>query len=365
MITHDAVRRKRSLTTAAVGRRTALSAGIGAAALVVLRADDPAARSSIGGAPLVQAPPRPVGKIGFTLSPPAGDGAKFRSDLAAVRALGASWVRLPIDFGTAVRDWTDAGRIEFDEVQLSTFDAAFDLIGQAGLSVVFLTVDGVGGLSAEDYLTVMVPYWAGLAARFGSRISVWQVFNEANGRHYLDYSTLTSAGMPEYLRHLAEALESARTAIHAHAPHIAVTTNAGGFPLDGAAVDGWMRYFAGIAGSLDLLSVDPYPQLDKETIASLPHLLSRVGRAFDRPVAVAETGLQTGPGLFSEAQQSTALTSVLSALAGSTARHTMIYRLRDDGAVGDDGFGVLYENGVRKLSFDPVARAIADHYPEG
>lgn len=310
------------------------------------------------------APPR-SGKIGFTVSSPQGDGRNFWADLSRIQDLGASWIRFSIDFNDVFDGWDATKRIVWDSRVLSLYDRAFDAVEKAGLSVCFLTVSGITGLNDDDYLDVMETYWNGIAHRYGDRTRVWQVFNEANGVDFMDASSIPRDGYGRYLNRLRTALGVARRAIHARSPGVLVTTNAGGFPVDDAMEAGWVRFFDGISDQLDLLSVDPYPQFHAQKIASIPGRLKRVSRRFHKPIAVAEFGLQTGPGLYTQAQQTSALTGMLETLTTSVIEHAMVYRLRDDGAAGDDGFGIYEIDGTPKASVGPVTKAIARHYPHG
>jgi hypothetical protein len=307
-----------------------------------------------------------VPRLGFTVSPSGIGTRSFDADVSRITALAGGWVRfavLPVD---VVHDWNVGASIVWDAGALDEYGGALDAATAAGLKICLLTVTGVTGVPDRTYLDVMESYWRVLARRFGDRVDVWQVFNEADGTDFKDHTELPHGVDPAYLDRLNTALSSARRAIHSESPGVALTTNAGGFPVDDATESRWHTYFGGISDSLDLLTVDVYPELSPEAIASLPRRLRTLKDAFDKPVAVGEFGLPTGPGRFSEAQQSTSLCDTLHALVGSVAEHLIIYQLRDEGhGSPTDGFGIFDATGSPKSAVADLHDAISRYDPKG
>lgn len=300
--------------------------------------------------------------VGFTLATPEGDCSSFRRDLGRVTDLGGDSVRFALDYYDAVQDWDPQHGLVWNPTVLSRYTTAFNLADAAGVSVALMTVNGVEDDDFERYLDIMAEYWGTVSRLFGDRAAVWQVFNEADGMDFQLLTPVQDQDFENYLDRLNAALEVARRSIHTHAPSVSLTTNASGYPVDRDLNDRWVRYFDPIAEQLDILSVDAYPTLDAEAVAAIPGMLQDLSNRFRLPVGVMEFGLQTGVNLYSEEQQTRAITMLLQSLAASVGEYAMVYRLRDNGDVGDDGFGLYTIDGRPKSSVEEVARCIRHNY---
>lgn len=307
--------------------------------------------------------PTATPEVGFTLATPRGDCREFREDLHRVIDLGANWVRFAIDYYEAVDGWEPERGLQWNNAVWRCYETAFDLASDAGLSIAFMTVNGVEQPEFSQYIDIMSQYWETLASQFGEGVKVWQVFNEADGMDFQLYTPINDESFAPYMDRLNTALRVARESIHTHARSVSLTTNAAGYPVVPSLEDKWRRYFAPITDQLDILSVDVYPVLDHDAIDSMPGMLQRLAHDVELPVGVMEFGLQTGPDLYTEEQQARALTLVLEALSPSVSRYAMVYRLRDNGAVNDDGFGLYTIDGLPKSSVEEVTECIRNHYP--
>lgn len=314
------------------------------------------------GAALLAVPMMGPGSRGGYLVPAPGgseDLRGFERDLRAVREGGGGWVRFAVRAYDVVEEWDRGGAIAFDERALATVDRALDLARDAGLRVHLVTADSVPedvlGPSGRTYLATMTEYWQVLAERLGERVEVWQVFNEADGMHFRTGQSLGNAPPTAYLKELASVMTRARRTIRAAAPRAEVTTTAGGYPVDDAMEQRWARFFGAVGPRLDVVAVDLYPQTDQARIDSLPERLGRLHRRVGRPVVVAELGLQTCAGCFSEAEQGVALSSALAALREAPARSVMLYELRDS---DQDRFGVLHEDWSPKSGAKEISAAL-------
>lgn len=307
---------------------------------------------------------RHMGPIGVTLAPPMGDLDEFDSDLRRVKDLGVDWVRFSIVAEEIVASWSSSDGIRFKNDGLERYRRAFDLVDSRGLKVCLMTVESAPFTEDTDaYLDQMGQYWAKIAGEFGSSVEMWQVFNEADG---LDFRTAKGieGSTQDYYEDLAEALAVAVSVIHRYAPEVAVTTNANGYPVDDTMEERWHAFFSVIGKHLDVLTVNAYPVLSTESIRSLPDRLDRLAGTFDKPVAVGEFGLQTGLKLYTESEQAASLTKTIEAIAESHAYPAFVYRLRNDGADQDDGFGLYEMDGTPKSSLPKVVAAIERAKPE-
>lgn len=306
-----------------------------------------------------------TGRIGFTVSAPEPGLEQFERDIRAVKDLGASWVRFGVVGHKVLRSWSDGGRVVIDPERLALYDEAFDLVESLDLEICLLTVDGAPTQeNTAEYFDLMDQYWSGLSQRFGSRVSVWQVYNEVSDSDFRTAGAITG-DRDAYYADLDEALGVARRSIHRHAPRVKITTSASGYPVDDSREADWLRFFAGVRGNLDMCTINLYPVVSDEAISSLPDRLERLERSTGLPASVGEFGLQTGPELYTEEQQVESLTKSIEALSQSHAVPVFVYRLRNDGAHNDDGFGLFEIDGTPKSSVEQVAAAISEWYPDG
>ncbi|MDN5585101.1 hypothetical protein [Brevibacterium sp.] len=306
-----------------------------------------------------------VGRFGFTVSSPQPGLEEFERDVRAVHELGAEWVRFGVVGFEVIRSWSEKGELVFNPERLRLYDSAFAFVESLGMSVCLLTVDGApASQNTPEYFAAMKQYWGQLAQRFGSSVAVWQVYNEASD---LDFRTARAieGDLDTYLSDLDEALGVARESIHAHASHVQITTSASGYPVNDEREQQWLRFFAAVSGHLDICTVDFYPVLSRKAMSSLPRRIERLGQQEHLPVSVGEFGLQTGPGLYTEAQQAESLVETIGELSQSAADPVFVYRLRNDGASQDDGFGLFEIDGTPKSSLPKVAAAISRGFPDG
>lgn len=321
-----------------------------------------AAGTVAAGAALLAVPMRGRGRRGGYLVPAPGanpDLRDFERDLRAVREGGGGWVRLAVRAYDVVEDWDRDGAIAFDEQALDTVDRALDLARAAHLRVYLVTADSVPEdvlqSSGRTFLATMTEYWRVLAERLGDRVEVWQVFNEADGMHIRTGQSLGQIPPTSYLKELAAVLTRARRAIRSAAPGVEVTTTAGGYPVDDAMEQRWARFFGVVGPRLDVVGVDLYPQTDQARIDALGERLERLHRLVHKPVVVAELGLQTCAGCFSEEEQGAGLSSALTALRTAPVREVLLYELRDS---DQDQFGVLHADWSPKSGAGRISEAL-------
>lgn len=342
------------MTTASISRRRWM---IGTGTLITV-----AAVSTVSGSQPTRAT---TGRFGFTVSSPQPGLKDFVRDVREVKGLGADWVRFGVVGFQVVRSWSEEGQVVFDPDRLDAYDSAIAFVESMGMNICLLTVDGVPAEhNTREYLKTMKQYWGRLARRYGRSVAVWQVYNEASD---LDFRTARriKGRREDYHSDLDEALGVAREAIHQYASHVQITTSASGYPVDDEKEEEWLRFFADVSGHLDICTIDFYPVLSAQAIKSLPDRIQRLEKAQDMAVSVGEFGLQTGPGLYTEDQQVESLTKTIEALSTSRAAQVFVYRLRNDGAYEDDGFGLFEIDGTPKSSVPHVAAAIDRFYPDG
>lgn len=301
---------------------------------------------------------------GYHIAAPGGspDLSAFNAQIEKVSEVGGRWVRFGVAAEWAVEEWGLGDQMVFDESVLDTIDQAIDNARAEGLQVYLVTADSYYKDDDRDlYRTMMSGYWSGLSDRFSDRVAVWQVYNEPNGRDYVGWD----ASVPTddaYLEKLAADIGLAREVIHARNPGVLVTTNAGGFPVDEALEAEWQRVFDALGDSVDAVSVSAYPQFNETAIAELPDELEYLGARYDKPVIVAEVGLQTCDTCgISEEQQGYYVGETVDSIATADVLATLVYELQDRGTDGEGTFGALRLDGTPKSASRTIFDAVG-HY---
>lgn len=304
-----------------------------------------------------------LGRFGMTITDPApGRMDAFREDLDTVQALGLSAVRfgagtheLVSDWG--VRDGRFTGEVALSDDGIEALARGIDEAEERGLRSCVMTIGVYPGddVSEAVFAEVMADYWHRVSLRLAPRAPLWQVFNEPDGDHYRTLEPSRALEDPSYVEELAASLDLARRSIQAATPTAQVTTNLSGFPVDEALGERWTSLLDRLAPSLDVITVDAYPETDPARTRLLASLLDDLRERYGKPVEVGEIGMKTCPECFTLEEQSEAFSMYLDRLAGSAARTVYFYRLRDsDPQTGEGSFGILEQDGSDK----PVVRVI-------
>lgn len=301
---------------------------------------------------------------GFTVAAPGEttDLTAFNRQIAEVSDQGGTWVRFGAPAVWTVEQWGVGDEMVLDETSLDTIDKAIDNARDAGLQVYFITTDSYNDDSDRDrYRDIMSSYWSALASRFADRVDVWQVYNEPNGRDYVNFDADVETDA-EYLRKLASDIGLARDTIRESNPDVLVTTNAGGFPMDEALETEWQELFDTLGDSVDAVSVGVYPQMSETAIAELPEELTFLRERYDKPVIVGEVGLQTcATCQISEADQGTYVAKTVDSIAKADVMATLVYELQDRGTDGEGTFGALRIDGAPKDGADKIFAAVENY----
>ncbi|GAB3252890.1 hypothetical protein GCM10027562_13690 [Arthrobacter pigmenti] len=298
-------------------------------------------------------------EYGFTVSfLPVDDStnklAGFKRDVDALVRNDQEWIRFGITGWEVVADWGDAKSMEWNEDALRGYEEAIDYARSKGLSVYLVTADGHMGLDASsaEYRAMMDEYWSVLADRFADDAAVWQLYNEVDAGHYSRSTGFNGRLSEGYLSGLETMLGIGRDAIKSANPDTLVTTNTMGWPMSNDTEQRWVRFFDAIESTLDVIAIDVYPVHYTGEIAKLDARVERMKERYDKPVIVAELGLQTCQECWSEEDQGTYVAAAVQSLAQADPMAVIVYEFRDE--KGDTGFGVLRSDWSGKSGFDSI-----------
>lgn len=278
----------------------------------------------------------------------------FKRDVDTLVRNDQEWIRFGITGWEVVEDWGNAETMEWNEDALRGYEEAIDYARSKGLSIYLVTADGHMGLDASSaqYRTMMDQYWSVLADRFADDVAVWQIYNEVDAGHYSKSTGFKGRLSGEYLSGLETMLDIGRDAIKGANPDTLITTNTMGWPMSNDTESRWVRFFDAVESSLDVIALDVYPVHYKEEIAKLDARVDRMKERYDKPVIIAEVGLQTCQECWSEEDQGTFVSAAIRSLAQADPMAVIVYEFRDE--KGDTGFGVLRPDWSGKSGFDQI-----------
>jgi len=289
----------------------------------------------------------------------------FKRNVDELASHGVLWVRLPIFEWEIARTEGTVDNIPWNLPELNKYDEAVNYAKSKGLKIYLVNAfpGWAKDYSHEDYKRFVEKYLDFLSKRYKDKIDIWQVFNEPDIHYYKTYEciVLPSCAAPNpfptnYLEQLRDVLATAKAVIKRNDPKVIVTTNIG---AGGPFHSSW-EVFLGVVGPvLDAVSLDIYPETDENMINSLPQKISYSRQKYQKPIYVAEVGMNTY--YHTEEEQARYLPRYLDKLKEGRPNLILLYEYQNTvpggKAIEDNGeekFGIKRRDGTPKLAYDVV-----------
>lgn len=252
--------------------------------------------------------------------------------------------------------------IQWNTANLTIYDTAIDYALSKGLKIMLVTNTPAfaKNYSYDDYKSLTDVYYQFLANRYKGKVTVWQIFNEANVHDYKDYSPRTTLDST-YLANLSGVIAVAKNAIKSNDPNGLITTNVGGFPLNDTLANNWYQFFDAVKDTIDIVSLDMYPGSDLTEISHLSDRIDAFQSRYLKDVVVTETGLCTLAGSYTEADQQNYVTLYLNNMKLSSAKLLLLYEIMDENSQSTsckDFFGIVKNDGTQKSSYQSIMGAM-------
>jgi hypothetical protein len=300
---------------------------------------------------------------GFTVSFHPGPDAvnnlsTFKRDVDLLVENGQEWVRFGIIGWEVVETWGDHRSMEWNEPTLKRYDQAIAYARNKGLSINLVTADGHMGLDASNarYRAMMGEYWSTLAQRYAPDVKIWQIYNEVDAGHYSQRTVFDGELSDSYLAGLKSMLQIGRKAIKDPSPATLITTNTMGWPMNDTTEERWVKFFDAVGPTLDVIALDVYPAHYTKQIAKLSDRVEHMKSRYDKPVIIAEVGLQTCKECWSEEDQGKFVAAAIHDLAKADPMAIIAYELRDPPK--STGFGLLHADRTEKEGFNQIIIAM-------
>lgn len=308
--------------------------------------------------PQKAANPPPGGYLGAMVGAPIDqdDVARWRADVDMLADHGQTLIR------TGVYAWLVApGSMQWNGESAAFYREAFGYARERGLAI-NLVLPGAPDWSQElpfkEYAEACTWFWTAMRDNYDDQVDLWQPYNEADHSHYQKFTAAPRQNSDDYARYLGEfgyMLGVAQEILgHNGTP---VTTNLTGWPMNDEREEEWYTVLDAIQPALDVLSIDLYPADNEVEIRRLSERIERVRKRYDKPVFIAEVGLQTTPGSWTESDQRRYVPAAIDQLRTGELWGVCLYELRDNESPA--GFGIIGNDGTPKPGFEAVMKAMA------
>lgn len=279
------------------------------------------------------------------------DAERWRADIDTLAEHGQNLVR------TGIYAWLVAPQPDlWHAEQVAFFRDQLTYARDRGLAVNMVVPgapDWAQSFEFDRYRQTCAWFWDRMRESFGDQVALWQPYNEADHAHYRDFTPATRHEL--YLGEFAEMLGVARQTLGRDGTP--VTTNLTGWPMNDEREQEWYLVLDAIGHQLDVISIDLYPADNEEQIALLPDRMNRVRERYGKPIFVAEIGLQTTPGSWTEPDQQQYVAAAIEQLRSVELWGIALFELRDHES--RVGFGIKKADGSFKLGFHDVMRSMS------
>lgn len=260
----------------------------------------------------------------------------FKKCVEDLSAKGQNWIRFNFK-----------GEFNSNPNIVSDFEQGLDFAKQKGLKVALVT--DPPDLSNPQAIS---DFYKEIAHRFKGKVDVWQIFNEPNAHSYKDYSPRPEI-TPDYLKGLSQAVAAASAAIKEVDSQAKTTINLSAWVGDHRDIESeGHSFFEPISDSIDILTLDFYPDGNEEEMAKYPGYISSLKNAFGKDIMIGEIGWPTLENAFTPNDQATYMQKVMSSLQGGAVKPiaVLFYEWADEkGVTGIEGqFGANNSDGSPK-----------------
>lgn len=288
----------------------------------------------------------------------------YQQNVDAIVSYGVSWLRFGISSWDIVNGCTTTS-INWNDAGFTKYDTAVNYALSKGMRIDLLTADSsscAAAFSETDYNNFIAQYATRIAQRYAGKLTLWQMYNEADSQDFQNQSAVVNPIPQSYLMRESNALSAVRTAVRSVDPTIQLTTTSSGYPVSATQEQHWDSYFDGISGNLDVISLDLYPETNRTQVDLLGAYVSNVHARYGKPVSVGEFGINTCTTCVTSDAQGQMLTSSIASLKqGAGLEIAFIYGYKDvgwDQNNGEDTFGIVDYNNHPKSDYTSVMTAI-------
>lgn len=305
--------------------------------------------------PTSAAPPKEY--LGAMVGAPIDAAAteRWRADVDTLVANGQNLVR------TSVYAWLVApAAYQWDAESAAFYREALQYARDRGLAINLVVPgapDWARDYDFEAYAEACTWFWNAMHDAYDDQVDLWQPYNEADHAHYQKFTATPRENANDFDRYLGEFAHMLGVASEVLGRDgTPVTTNLTGWPMNDEREKEWFHVLNAIQPALDVISLDLYPADTEKEIAVLAARMDRVKKRYNKPVFIAEIGLQTTPGSWTESDQKRYVPAAINQLRTIDLWGICLYELRDNESPA--GFGIQNTDGSKKPGFDDVMKAL-------
>lgn len=217
----------------------------------------------------------------------------FKGDVDRLVQANQKWIRFNFINNGVVQGNAD-GSVGFSD-KIGVYDEAIDYARQRGLKIALVTnaPESFANLPIDQYVQSAANFYLELAKRYKGKIETWQLFNEADTHNFRDYHDISAGFEATYLDDLVKVVAASASAIKSQDPNAKITMNASLWAPDRSIIrDRTTRFFDPLASSLDIISLDPYPDVyDPNSAQTIPEDIEYFYNKYKKDIAIAEIGV--------------------------------------------------------------------------
>lgn len=272
----------------------------------------------------------------------------------------------------------DKKHVQWNGEQLKYFKEASLYAQSKGLEIYFVATppEVPDDFDFNTYLEITKEYYGKIAEEFPGVIL--QPGNEYDAHNVLNYGHYDKEITDEQLQVYQKWLEVATSAIRRVNPSAQITQSLTGYPMNTETIKKWERVYGYIGKFVNSFSLDTYP-ISVENAQEIPSLVNAFGafikeRDKDIGLLVAEVGVPTVEGVYTEEQQKDILTAAIE--ADKKAGIPVIpYQLKNEVSLRkkedekniyekvEENFGIFRSDGSKKPAAQPVIDELKKENP--
>lgn len=316
----------------------------------------------------------------------------FKRDVDYIAENGMKMIRLNLQEWDAVDNSASTKEnIVWNEEKIEVYRQALAYAKEKGLEVNFVVTPPTFATEQykDDinlYCEAIDSYYKGVAERFSELVDIYQILNEPDDHSFFTYADINR--MPDesevdyknrylsYVAKLGKVVQTANNSIKSVDQNVKTTVNVSkwvvpdpGIGIEEVAIfDAACGYVPGgqadgKCSTIDIITIDYYPDLDEKEIADIPSQIEYFRNRYGLPVIIGELGMQTGH--WTELQQAQSINKTIdSVMGGSVLPQAILIYERRDQSLGDgtgNTYGLFDANENPKASVEAVMSTISKY----
>ena len=222
-------------------------------------------------------------------------------------------------------------------------------------------------LSSEDYRSLAQKVHHILQSELGTKVDVWNVFNESNIYAFDSHQPVSPVNYQSYLDQFSPVFDAIESELRTGNENVKITHDVASIHLSNdPQFHDWEFFLNFISNKVDILSFNLYPAKDERLVLDYKNELRQLSATFQKPIMITETGFYTQQPM-SQSDQAEYLPYIINSLLDSEALSgLLVYEYQDDLTYWYDdqakSYGIVSGQKTNKLAYSNVLAALKGQY---